>query len=200
MADTPLIATAEVALPLLRIADGQATATSLQIAEHFGKRHGDVIRAVRKLDCPPEFSRRNFASAKYLDEQGKPRDCYHVTRDGFSLLAMGFTGKEAMRWKLAYIAAFNAMEAQLRALYVAPLVCEKEFRDGIKLRDKLVLMEQSHKTMRQLRAEADPAVQRNLYWQLRQINETLGIPTEAAGTLLGAAAPALLAGQEGGAQ
>lgn len=200
MADTPLAATSAVNLPLLGIADGQATATSLQIAQHFGKRHTNVIRAIRKLGCSEEFSRLNFEPRDYVDERGKVQPMYLITRDGFAILAMGFTGQEAMRWKESYIAAFNAMEAKLRALYVAPLVSEKEFRDGIKLRDKLVLMEQSHKTMRQLRAEGDQAVQRNLYWQLRQINETLGIPTEAAGTLLGAAAPALLAGQEGGAQ
>lgn len=82
---------------------------------------------------------------------------------------------------------------------MAPLVSEREFLNGVKLRYKLVLMDQSHRTTQQLRAETDPAVQRNLYWQLRQINETLGIPTEAADVLLGGAALALVVSQEGNA-
>jgi phage regulator Rha-like protein len=125
---------------------------------------------------------------------------YRVTRDGFAILAMGFTGKEAMRWKEAYIRAFNLMEAKLRSMYVAPLVSEQEFRNGIRLRSKLTLREQSHKTIRDLMAEKEPAVRRNLYWQLLQINETLGIPTESAEQLLGADAPLLLTvSLEGGA-
>lgn len=99
---------------------------------------------------------------------------------------MGFTGKEAMRWKLAYIKAFNMMEARIRALYVEPLVSEKEFRRGISLRDKLVLQEQSRQIAIKLQAEAAPVVRRNLYWQLRQVNDALGIPTESVEQLLGA--------------
>ncbi len=199
MADTTLPAvTAEVASPTLEAHNGHVTASSLQVAEHFGKRHGDVIRAIRNLDTPDEFSRRNFASAKYLDEQGKPRDSYHITRDGFALLAMGFTGKEAMRWKLAYIAAFNAMEARLKSLYVEPLVDDKQFRNGIPMHMKFKLQEQSFQIMGRLMAEQRAAARRNLYWQLRQVNDALGIPTESAAQLLGADAPALPA-LEGGA-
>ena len=201
MADETLPAvTTEVALPVLLTADGHATATSVQIAEHFGKRHRDVLRAIRNLGCSPEFNERNFAPVDYIDEKGEHRPMYRVTRDGFAILAMGFTGKEAMRWKEAYIRAFNLMEAKLRSMYVAPLVSEQEFRNGIRLRSKLTLREQSHKTIRDLMAEKEPAVRRNLYWQLLQINETLGIPTESAAQLLGADAPLLLTvSLEGGA-
>lgn len=187
------------ALPAVSLDHGHPVVTSLQVAEHFGKRHGDVIRAIKRLGCSEEFSRRNFASAKYLDEQHKPRDRYDITRDGFALLAMGFTGQEAMRWKEAYIRAFNLMEAKLRELYVAPLLGEKEFRDGIRLKAKLTLMEQSKATMRQVRTETDRHARRNLYWQLRQINDTLGIPTEGMAVLLGPDAPELAPSEEGGA-
>ncbi len=183
--------TQEVTSPALEARNGQITATSLQVAEHFKKRHGDVLRAIKNLDVPDDYRQRNFASAKYLDEQGKPRDIYHITRDGFALLAMGFTGKEAMRWKLAYIAAFNAMEAHLKSLYVEPMVNDKQFRMGIPMHLKFKLQEQSRRTMRELLAETAAAARRNLYWQLRQINDALGIPTESADQLLGADAPAL---------
>lgn len=192
MADTTLpTVTAEVASPTLEAHSGHVTASSLQVAEHFGKRHRDVLRSIRNLECSDEFSERNFALAKYLDEQGKPRDSYHMSRDGFAMLAMGFTGKEAMRWKEAYIAAFNAMEARLKSLYVEPLVDDKQFREGIPLHMKFKLQEQSFQIMGRLMAADTPAGRRNLYWQLRQVNDALGIPTESAEQLLGVDAPVL---------
>lgn len=187
------------ALPAVSLDHGHPVVTSLQVAEHFGKRHGDVIRSVKRLGCSEEFSRRNFASSDYVDDRGKVQPSYLITRDGFALLAMGFTGKEAMRWKEAYIRAFNLMEAKLRELYVAPLLGEKEFRAGVRLKAKLTLMEQGNATLRQLRTEPDRHVRRNLYWQLRQINDTLGIPTEGMAVLLGPDAPELAPSEEGGA-
>jgi len=184
-----------VTSPALNARGGQITATSLQIAEHFGKRHTNVIRAIRSLEVSEEFSRLNFEPRDYVDDRGKVQPMYHITRDGFALLAMGFTGKGAMSWKVAYITTFNAMEVKLRALYVAPLLSEKEFRNGIKLRSKLVLMGQSRSTMAALLQEANPHAKRNLYWQLLQINDTLGIPTESAEQLLGTDAPPALPAQ-----
>lgn len=179
----------EVTSPALEARAGQITATSLQVAEHFGKRHPDVLRAIRKLEVSEEFSRCNFAPRDYFDERGKVQPMYDITRDGFAMLAMGFTGKEAVRWKEAYISTFNAMEAKLRALYVSPLLSQNEFRNGIKLQTKLKLMEQSRTTMQALVHETNPHAKRNLYWQLRQINDTLGIPTDSAEQLLGMDAP-----------
>lgn len=96
--------------------DGQPFTTSRAIAERFGKRHTEVLRAIQKLlaDMPdPEFSERNFASAEYLDAQKKPRIEYRLTHNGFALLAMGFTGRDALAWKIAFLEAFNALEAEL---------------------------------------------------------------------------------------
>lgn len=199
MADTTLpTVTVAVTTPTLLTQNGQATATSLQIAEHFGKRHDNVIRAIRNLEVPDDYRDLNFEAAitRVPGPKGALRDepMYRITRDGFALLAMGFTGKEAMRWKLAYITAFNAMEAKLRSLYVEPLVNDKQFRMGIPMHLKFKLQEQSRRTMRELLAEPAPEAKRNLYWQLQQINDALGIPTEAMAAL-GVAAPAL----EGGA-
>lgn len=174
-----------ITLPNVTIAEGEPAVTSLQVADHFGKRHGDVLRAINNLGCSPEFSRRNFASSEYVDQRGKTRTMYYISRDGFSMLAMGFTGKEATRWKESYIRAFNLMELKLRELYVAPLVDDKAFRAGIKLKDKLTLQAQSRATVQALEAETSPRARRNLYWQLRQINDALGIPTESMRAWLG---------------
>lgn len=102
--------------------DGQPFTTSRAVAERFGKRHKDVLRAIDNLfvDCPdPDFHRRNFAPMTYLDEAGKgarrEQREYHLTHDGFAFLAMRFTGREAMAWQIAFLQAFNALEAELHA-------------------------------------------------------------------------------------
>ncbi len=102
-----------VTTPDLHVIDGKVTTTSQQISEHFGKRHRDVLRAVRSMECSPDFRLRNFALSSYRNEQGKDQPCFHITRDGFTFLAMGFTGKEAAQWKEAYLETFNRMEAEL---------------------------------------------------------------------------------------
>lgn len=104
--------------PTVTLHDGRPATTSLAIAEHFGKRHTDVLRDIGNLvpNCPEEFSQRNFASAEYKDEQGKPRPMFTVFFDGFILLVMGYTGKQALQVKLVYIAEFNAMKEKLDRL------------------------------------------------------------------------------------
>ena len=95
------------------IQNQQVKTDSLKVAEIFGKNHRDVLRKLESLDCSPDFSERNFALAKYLDEQGKPRPMYDMTKDGFIFLVMGFTGEKAAQIKEAYIKAFNSMAVLL---------------------------------------------------------------------------------------
>lgn len=73
----------------------------------------NILPEVRDLDYSPEFNASNFGMVEYVDAKGEARTEYAMTRDGFTFLAMGFTGKEAARWKENYIAAFNAMEQRL---------------------------------------------------------------------------------------
>ena len=108
------------------MANGRVTTSSLIVAQHFNKRHGDVLRAIRNLECSCEFSERNFASAEYKDEQKKPRQYYIITKDGFMFLVMGFTGKEAALWKERFINAFNEMEASLRTRQEIPYLFEPD--------------------------------------------------------------------------
>lgn len=102
-------------LPLVSIENGIPSTTSLKVSEVFSKRHTEVLRGIRELCCnlPESFNGRNFASVEYTDAKGEKRPMYTITRDGFTLLVMGYTGKEAIRFKLAYIEAFNAMEQEL---------------------------------------------------------------------------------------
>lgn len=85
---------------------------TLTIARVFGKRHSEVLRAIHNLDLPNEFSQRNFASAEYLDKQGKPRLMFEVTKNGFMFLVMGFNGKKADSLKVAFIEAFDYLITQ----------------------------------------------------------------------------------------
>lgn len=62
-----------------------------------------------------DFSRLNFQPRNYTDSRGRQKPMYHLTKDGFALLAMGFTGAKALYWKVQFINAFNEMESQLRA-------------------------------------------------------------------------------------
>lgn len=103
---------------LVSVRGDQVVTTSLKVAEYFGKEHKEVLRAIRKLDCSPDFTERNFAPCFYISELSnnvkRRQPMYYLTRDGFTLLAMGFTGKVALRFKEAYITAFNRMEEMLR--------------------------------------------------------------------------------------
>lgn len=100
--------------------DGKPTTTSLEVARHFGKPHYDVLKAIRELLAQlPAHHQGNFSLMFRIVETGKGAirndPAYRITRTGFVLLAMGFTGKKALAFKLAYIDAFDRMEAQLQA-------------------------------------------------------------------------------------
>lgn len=98
---------------LVEIQNGQPVVSSIKIAEKFGKAHRTVLHSIRNLDCSSDFILHNFMQSSYTNRQNKTVPCYLLTRDGFSFLCMGFTGKEAAKWKEAYIKAFNQMERQL---------------------------------------------------------------------------------------
>lgn len=87
--------------------------TSHVVADKFGKRHSNVIRSIENLECSSEFSQLNFEQRDFFDERGKLQKTYDISRDGFSILAMGFTGKGAAKWKEQFIAAFGNMEREL---------------------------------------------------------------------------------------
>lgn len=87
----------------------QVMTDSRKVAPRFRKRHGDVLRAYDRLDCDEDFNRRNFASVTYIDAKGEMRRSIQMTKDGFMLLVMGFTGREATKAKVAFINAFNEM-------------------------------------------------------------------------------------------
>lgn len=99
---------------LVILHERQAVTTSLKVAKVFNKRHDNVMQAIGSLlknkDTP-----QMFVEGTYVNEQnGQSYPMYYMNRDGFTLLAMGFTGSKAMEFKLKYIEAFNAMESTLK--------------------------------------------------------------------------------------
>ncbi|GHU10813.1 hypothetical protein FACS1894185_2980 [Betaproteobacteria bacterium] len=125
--------------PALTVAHGIPTTTSFDVANFFGKRHPDVMRAIENLiETASDEQGRKIATlfdltlqeANGLNGMKQEFTIYRMSRDGFTLLAMGFTGKKALGFKLAYIDAFNQMASRLTAeegtAVIRRLTCERD--------------------------------------------------------------------------
>lgn len=103
--------------PVVFAKDGEVFANSRDVAAFFGKEVKHVHEAIRNLvSKEPSLGMRNFRPNVINDLQGQSTSHYDMDRDGFTLLAMGFTGTKALKWKLRYIEAFNALEAECRRI------------------------------------------------------------------------------------
>lgn len=109
---------------LVTVKNNQVVVSSRQVADKFGKEHRHVLENIRQI-LGAENSAAKFFHEDYVEYRGQKFPIYLMNRDGFTLLAMGFTGKDALQWKLKYIAAFNEMEAQLNGKPVS-ILKEKE--------------------------------------------------------------------------
>ena len=101
---------------------GRPVTTSVLVAQKFGKQHRNVLASIKGLLATAENSavHQMFTASSYYNEQGKEQPMFIMDRDGFSLLVMGFTGKEALKFKLDFINAFNEMEKRMQALPTTP--------------------------------------------------------------------------------
>ncbi|EOJ7822069.1 Rha family transcriptional regulator [Campylobacter coli] len=97
----------------LEIMKNQVFINSLDLAKVFNKNHRHILQTT-KNQPQNDFTESNFILSTYKDKKGELRPCYNLTRDGFSLLVMGFTGEKAYKWKVEFIKAFNEMEKRLR--------------------------------------------------------------------------------------
>lgn len=94
--------------------DEKVVTTSLKVAEIFEKEHRDVMKSIRNLTAQNFAVKKMFVEESYLNSRNQQQPMYYMNRDGFTLLAMGFTGSKAMEFKLKYIEAFNKMEKQIK--------------------------------------------------------------------------------------
>ena len=99
----------------LEVVGDQTYTTSLAIANVFNKRHDHIIAKIRELP-QDEFTAPIFRVSEYTDKSGRKLPMYEMTKDGFVLLAMGFTGEKAYKFKIEYINAFNRMADEIKRL------------------------------------------------------------------------------------
>lgn len=99
---------------LVNIDQDRIVTDSQMLARTFGKQHSHVLRAYDNLKCSDDFHRSNYGLVEYLDAKGELRRRVTMTKDGFAMLAMGFTGPKAAVFKEDFIRAFNEMADALR--------------------------------------------------------------------------------------
>lgn len=120
---------------------GQAVTSSQSVATFFIKRHDDVLKKIRNLDCSPEFHNRNFAEMSINLKIGngamRKTPFFQMTKNGFVFLVMGFTGKKAAQFKEAYISEFDRMEAELTEERYSSIGDSTDKNDLIALVDQL---------------------------------------------------------------
>lgn len=99
---------------LVSVINNQVVVSSRQVAEKFGKEHRNVLASIKEIISAEKSALTFYQENTYKAGTGKSYPEYLMNRDGFTLLAMGFTGKDALQWKMKYIAAFNDMEQKLQ--------------------------------------------------------------------------------------
>jgi len=122
---------------------GKVVVSSRDIAQHFEKEHKNTLADIRRiLAVDDEFNRLNFQPVEYLDGKGEMRPEYLLTRDGFTILVMGYTGDKAMAFKKAYIAAFNEMERRLTPrnykAALRALIAKEEEREALEAQNQVL--------------------------------------------------------------
>lgn len=137
---------------LVFIQNDEILVSSKDIANNFSKQHGHVLRDIENIEKDVSNFGEMFHKGESKDSYGRSQPCYFMNRDGFTLLAMGFTGKQALGWKIKYINAFNQMEKQLKtatpqltgeelmakALIEAKSVMERQNKQIIEMKPKAI--------------------------------------------------------------
>ena len=116
----------------------KALTTSLKVAETFDKAHKHVLTSIRNLTAQNSAVKKMFAESTYVNDRGQEQPMYYMNRDGFTLLAMGFTGRDAMKFKLEYIEAFNRMDELIRNENNLPQTPEEQLQLTMVVTNRLV--------------------------------------------------------------
>ena len=130
----------------------QVITTSLLVAETFEKEHRNVLKSIRKLMSATNVAvAQMFDETTYVNEQGKEQPMFFMNRDGFTLLAMGFSGEKALEFKVKYINAFNKMETELKSQQTKQLSAAESLLQSVQLlvahERQLAILEHNQKNM-----------------------------------------------------
>ena len=159
---------------LVIMKDTQAVTSSLQVADTFGKQHKHVLESIDKLAAENPATKSMFATGAY-ENRGKQYPMYYMNRDGFTLLAMGFTGDKALQFKLQYIKAFNEMEQQ--AKFQVPSTLPEALRLAADQAEKIsVLQPKADYTDKMLAnpgLETTSVIAKNYGYSTREFNKLL---------------------------
>jgi len=160
---------------LVIMKDKQAVTSSLQVADTFEKNHRDVLRAIVNLEIgSAKLRSQMFAEGTYTN-RGKEYPMYYMNRDGFTLLAMGFTGDKALQFKLQYIKAFNEMEDQVK--FQVPATLPEALRLAADQAEKIsVLQPKADYTDKMLAnpgLETTSVIAKNYGYSTREFNKLL---------------------------
>ncbi len=185
---------------LVKIKNNQVVVSSRQVAEKFGKEHRNVLANIKEIISAENSALTFYQENTYKAGTGKSYPEYLMNRDGFSLLVMGFTGKDALHWKMKYIAAFNEMEAKLNGKPIS-LLKEKEIEARLnnsrariasefrKIAEKTDIMEYKH-ICQQKAAEVLSGVPllpmeeaKEITYSATDIGKLLGVSANKIGTI-----------------
>ena len=133
----------------IKYENNQMLVSSLEIAKNFGKEHKNVLQTIGNLVAENSATKSMIYETSY-ENRGRQYPMYLMNRDGFSLLVMGFTGKEALDWKVKYIEAFNEMEKKLND----PEFLVQRSMDYLKSRCDALLLENKELKPKALFADA----------------------------------------------
>lgn len=168
--------------------NGQIVVSSRDVAEKFEKYHRDVLESIRVIKSSvstAEFSAL-FMENEYKASNGKVNPEYLMNRDGFSLLAMSFTGAKAFQWKIAYINAFNRMEAELKKTQPSYLLddpiarAERWIEEQREKKDALLALEEAKPKVETY----DKLISFKGYVGLREMAKMLGYPVNKMGAFV----------------
>lgn len=160
---------------LVIMKDKQAVTSSLQVAESFNKNHQHVLRSIDGLKKDVSNFGQMFIETNLPDSYGRNRRGYYMNRDGFTLLAMGFTGDKALQFKLQYIDAFNKMEQQVK--FQVPATLPEALRLAADQAEKIsVLQPKADYTDKMLAnpgLETTSVIAKNYGYSAREFNKLL---------------------------
>jgi len=149
---------------------------SLLVAEKFGKYHKDILETIRRMKAENSAVLSMFCETTYFNEQNKQQPMYIMNRDGFSLLVMGFTGKEALQFKVEFIEAFNKMENALKNQFAIPQTYSEALKLAAAQAEKIEI-QQKQLAIQKIKCDfVDVVFDNNENVSLSQAAKLLGLP------------------------